>query len=104
MDCEEIHDSLKCPVCASETFAYITRWVPTPEQPRPRPTSSPEADVYRALVSGEAMPSKGRQFLKQGAVALTALGVIGWLWQSRRRDGTDADPDGKGAAGRRETT
>jgi hypothetical protein len=84
LDCEEVHDGLKCPVCASETFAYITRWVPTPEPRRPRPDSSPEAEVYRQLMGDEnAPPARGKRLLKQGAVALTALGVIGWLWQRR---------------------
>jgi hypothetical protein len=32
IDCEEIHDSLQCPVCASEAFEYVTRWVPTHER------------------------------------------------------------------------
>ena len=87
LDCEEVHDGLKCPICASETFAYITRWVPTPEPPRrQRPNDSPEAEVYRQLVNDEAPPSRGRKLLKQGAFALTALGVIGWLWQSKGRE------------------
>src|SRR5688572_11108241 len=32
LDCEELHDSQRCPVCASEIFAYVSRWVPTPER------------------------------------------------------------------------
>ena len=28
-------------------------------------------------------PSRGKRLLKQGAVALTALGVIGWIWQTK---------------------
>ena len=85
LDCDEIHDGLQCPVCASETFTYITRWVPMPEPRRVRPSHSPEADVYRQLMNDGASPARGRRVIKQGAVALTALGVLGWLWQSRRR-------------------
>jgi hypothetical protein len=70
-------------VCASETFTYIARWVPMPEPRRSRPLDSPEADVYRQLVNVKEPPKRGRRMLKQGAVALTALGVLGWLWQSR---------------------
>jgi hypothetical protein len=84
LDCDEIHDGLQCPVCASETFTYITRWVPVPEPRRPRPSNSPEAEVYRQLVGEEATPPRGRRLLKRGAVAITALGVLGWIWQARR--------------------
>lgn len=91
LDCDEIHDGLQCPVCASETFTYITRWVPLPEPRRARPSSSDEADVYRQLVRDKESPGRGRRLMKQGAFALTALGVLGWLWQSRARsDQTDA--------------
>jgi hypothetical protein len=90
LDCDEIHDGLQCPVCASETFTYIARWVPMPEPRSSRPSNSAEADVYRRLVNVEESPRRGRRMLKQGAVALTALGVLGWLWQARtRRDESD---------------
>jgi hypothetical protein len=85
LDCEEVHDGLQCPVCASETFAYITRWVPTPETSsrRPRANESPDVEVYRQLVNNGDQPSRGKRLLKQGAFALTALGVIGWIWQTK---------------------
>jgi hypothetical protein len=81
LDCEEVHDAQRCPVCASETFTFITRWVPAPERRRrPRTTSSPEAEVYRRLVSGELSPSPARRILKQGVVGLTAIGLVGLFW------------------------
>ena len=41
LDCEELHDQWQCPVCASETFAFITRWMPAPERrKKPRPLSA----------------------------------------------------------------
>ena len=50
LDCDEVHTSSHCPVCASEAFAYLTRWIPAPERRmRPRQTTSPEADLYRQL-------------------------------------------------------
>ena len=40
LDCEELHDQWQCPVCASETFAFITRWMPAPERrKKPRPSN-----------------------------------------------------------------
>jgi hypothetical protein len=92
LDCDEVHASQQCPVCASETFAYITRWVPAPERRRrPRPTTSPEAEVYDRLVNPEPpAPAKGRQLLKQGVIGLTAVGLASWVWRNRK--GLPADP------------
>ena len=28
LNCDEVHDAQACPVCVSETFVYLTRWVP----------------------------------------------------------------------------
>lgn len=84
LDCEEVHDAPQCPVCGSETFTFITRWVPPAEgRRRPRPTTSPEADVYRRLIDDDATPSTGRRLLQHGVVGLTALGLAGLFWRSR---------------------
>jgi hypothetical protein len=84
LDCEEVHDAPQCPVCGSETFTFITRWVPPAEgRRRARPTTSPEADVYRRLIDNDATPSSGRKMLRHGVVGLTALGLAGLFWRSR---------------------
>ena len=84
LDCEEVHDAPQCPVCGSETFTFMTRWVPSAEgRRRPRATSSPDADVYRRLIENEPEASRGRQMLKHGVVGLTALGLAGLFWRSR---------------------
>ena len=58
LDCEEIHDGQACPACASDSFAYISRWVPAPERrARPRPASSPDAEVYQQLIGPKAKKS-----------------------------------------------
>jgi hypothetical protein len=85
LDCEEIHEAQQCPACASETFALISRWVPVPDRrTRPRPTSDTRLDVYRALTSDEARPSRAGRLVKQGVLGLTALGVIGWFMRPSR--------------------
>ncbi|MEP6918601.1 MAG: hypothetical protein ABJC89_23370 [Acidobacteriota bacterium] len=83
LDCEEVHDAQQCPICASESFAAMTRWVPTADRRgRARPTVAPEAAVYRAFAAQEP-PSRGRQLLKQGALGLTAVGLLGWLLRGK---------------------
>ena len=37
LNCEEVHDAQLCPVCASETYAFLKKWVPVEDrrsQPR----------------------------------------------------------------------
>jgi len=74
LDCEALHTEARCPVCASDAFAVLTRWVPAGERrsrlrPRDRPLTS-TASVSR-LVKGGAL-----------GVALLAAGR--WLWRSMR--------------------
>jgi hypothetical protein len=93
LDCEEVHDAQTCPVCASESFAFLTRWVPAPERrARPRPTTSPEAETYRQLTTAGSSGS----WIKRGALGLTILGLAGWAWNKRddRKTGRAAAPTG----------
>jgi hypothetical protein len=81
LDCEEVHEAQQCPVCTSEMYVPITRWVQAPERrthSRPEPSSS-RAEIYRALIDGEKRPSRTRQLLKGGALGVAALGVLGWF-------------------------
>jgi hypothetical protein len=91
LDCEEVHDAQQCPVCASETFAYLTRWVPVPERrQRPRPTEpavNETATAYRQIM--QPPPQTPWRAIRNGAVGLALFGVAGWLWQrSGPRDAT----------------
>lgn len=82
LDCNEVHDSQGCPLCGSEAFAYLTRWVPAPERRlRHRESTSPEAEVYRELVAPAPSTPKGRRLLKRGALSLTMLAAAGWAWR-----------------------
>jgi hypothetical protein len=89
-DCDEVHDAQECPHCASERFTYLSRWVPLPEERRrPRPTSSPEAEVYRQLINPEVTQksagSRGLWRARQSVMSVAAVGLVGWLWQSASR-------------------
>ena len=85
LDCEEIHAARTCPRCTSESFALISRWIPSPERrARPRPDTT-EADTYRALLAAEAPEGKApsHRWLKSGAM-LATIGLGGWLLRRRR--------------------
>lgn len=75
LDCEEIHDSQRCPVCASETFAFLTRWVPrieprTPARPATKPLVAPTM-VQRIVFGG-------------GAISLIAYGLMRWSQRAQK--------------------
>jgi len=111
LDCEEVHDAQQCPICASESFAFMTRWVPAPERrDRPRPQESPlstslgaspdELQAYRALLDPTLKPNgRGWQMVRNGAMGLALVGVAGWLWKSAS---AQAAGDKGGSAGRAE--
>ena len=86
LDCEEVHDVQRCPVCASDMFTPIARWVPAEERrQRPR-TVPPEAEVYRQLTGVEVTPpSRVGRLFKHGIVGLAAVGLAGWFWRSHSR-------------------
>ena len=98
LDCEEVHDDYQCPVCASDHFTYLTRWVPAPERrerPRPAVTPPPELDTYRRLVDKPA-PSPGRTFTR-ALLGLGAAGVLGLFLGGRRaRSGGSDEGSGEG--------
>ena len=82
LDCDEVHDAQHCPVCASEAFAYLTRWVPAPERrARPRATTSPEADVYRELTQPDSSTPKRGHLLKRSALGVIVIAAAGWIWR-----------------------
>lgn len=84
LDCDEVHETGMCPGCGSESFAFVSRWVPAPDGARgPRPASSESAEIYRELLSTEAAPGD-RRLLKRGLLGLTALGIAGLAWKSSR--------------------
>lgn len=83
LDCEELHDERRCPVCASGTFAYLTQWMPAPER-RKKPR--------HAFSQREGMPPRAAG---QGGVSV-AGGVAAALvftlgrWRDRAREHMEA--------------
>ena len=95
LDCQEIHDAQQCPVCASESFAFISRWIPAPERRTGSRSTAPppEAAVYRELLSagGGDVPKAGR-LLKRGAIGLATISLAGWLWRRHSRQKPPTPP------------
>ena len=109
LDCDEVHDAQRCPHCASETFAFITRWVPVPDRPdrpeRPeRPersqkgvrsseVSSPETlGAYREMLRPDQQQGVGKwKTIRRGAMGLALFGIAGWLWRHNNRPADEPD-------------
>jgi hypothetical protein len=83
LDCQEVHEAGACPICGSESFAFITRWIPAPERRlKARPERAPnDVDTYRQLLAADAASPKTHQWLKRGALVAAAVTVAGWLFR-----------------------
>lgn len=78
LDCEDVHEGQQCPVCASETFAYLSRWVPAPER-----RSNPRQPIAEA---GPRLPSVGASKGKLVGYGVLGVGVVGlaqWFLKGR---------------------
>jgi len=75
LDCEEVHDAQQCPVCASETFAYLVRWVPVPERRSPP----------RAAAARPARRPSPKTAIGFGVVGLGVVGLARWFAKGRKR-------------------
>jgi len=101
LDCDEVHDESHCPICASESFAFIKRWVPASER-RAR-QRQPEIDgdrretvtTYKELLAANQEQRLSTwQLVRGGAVSLALLGAAGWVWRrSAQRSGDSPNGD-----------
>src|SRR5438552_2073857 len=57
LDCEELHTDNACPRCASESYAFLTKWLPSEERRRWRRPSA-----QRLGASSSVGRSLGRWF------------------------------------------
>jgi hypothetical protein len=85
LDCDEIHDEPQCPACASESFAFIKRWVTAPERrgdaPVANSTRVEKAATFRALLAAGHEPTLARKLVRGGVVGLAVIGAAGWILQ-----------------------
>ena len=82
-------------MCASETFAFMTRWVPAPERrsrPRtPEPPSPETLDTYREMLD----PGRGSTrwtLVKGGAMGLAVFGLARWMSHRNSSGGGPESP------------
>jgi hypothetical protein len=66
LDCEELHEDQQCPVCASEEFAFLTRWVPVTERRVRRRPPAQQSHMASRVVKGASIS--------------LALVAAQWLW------------------------
>jgi hypothetical protein len=45
LDCEELYEGLRCPLCASEASAYLNHWIPSHDGIRVEATDGPGASL-----------------------------------------------------------
>jgi len=80
LNCEEIHAAAHCPVCTSESFAFVSRWIPVEErrkEPR-RPALDAAQPAPRTAVPGRM------RWVKRGAAGVAVLAASRMLWQLSR--------------------
>ena len=82
LDCDEVHAAQTCPICASESFAFVSRWVPVPERPnRSRQAArSEDAETYDQLVNPQPARSLASKVTK-GVIGLAAITAAGGVWK-----------------------
>jgi hypothetical protein len=92
LDCQDVHDQQTCPMCGSESFAFMSRWVPAPERRvHPRPERSREAaETYRQLLEADGQTPSLSRWVKRGVLGFAAVSAAGLLWNRRRS--TDIAP------------
>ena len=54
LDCEELHTDNVCPRCASESYAFLSKWLPTEERRRWRRPSGQSSEAAAHGVTGVA--------------------------------------------------
>lgn len=88
LDCEDVHDSQQCPVCASESFAFLTRWVVAPE--RRTQTRLPGEPPAEPPAAARPAPSK-RTLVGYGVLGVGVVGLAEWFLRGRARIEKAAD-------------
>src|SRR5262245_2516723 len=99
LDCDEVYDEAQCPSCASESFAFLKRWVKAPEarahEAVENESRAERAATYRALLAANNESAMTRRLVRGGVVGLAVLGAAGWLLQRNAAEKNRNDHGGK---------
>jgi hypothetical protein len=69
VDCEEVYAAAVCPACASETFVYLSRWVPS---------EKPETGAQAARHAASQPVRIKRLVFGTGLLGLAAYALTRW--------------------------
>ena len=106
LDCHEIHQYDRCPVCTSEAFAYITRWIKldnaASRQSIDETNSAAEEkiDTYRQILQPTASGSRTTKWLRNGGLLLAAGYLARWGWHIASRHTNGANDEKQKPSGR----
>jgi hypothetical protein len=81
LDCEELHEDQQCPVCASETFAFLTRWIPVDER---RQQNRTRAGTRSAARPQNASGMGTGRWMMGGAVGVAVFAIGRFLLKTSR--------------------
>jgi hypothetical protein len=70
LDCEELHTADRCPICASEAFAFVTRWLPVDER------------RHRARKPAPPPASHAPRWIKAATAGVALATAAQWLWRA----------------------
>lgn len=98
LDCEEVHSDPMCPVCASESFAFLTRWIPLSDRPHPRRSAA----IAPATPPPDARNTSSLRWARRGAAGVALVAISQWLWRNTRpvewtESGSGEEPDNDSA-------
>jgi hypothetical protein len=100
LDCQEIHDDDRCPVCTSEAFGFITRWVKVEAPPhrvspnQAHAVDSARVDSYRQILNPGPRRSTAGKWLRKGGLVVAAgyLARLGWQIAAQRHRANGSSP------------
>ena len=100
LDCEEIHAASHCPVCASESFAYVSRWIPpgaTRTEARPsgiaaHPSTTAANPEIDAAAGSLPRKPKRRRWVRRGAAGVALIALTRVLWEASRPVDWSSEP------------